>query len=99
MDAIQLELPLDLPEQRQLPDPEVMRQIRLADGRSKLIAELYRLDGREDPEHPMHGFFTGLGEEFHARAGRRIIERFLESEGDSRVEELAAILWEGQGDA
>jgi hypothetical protein len=102
MDTIQLELPLDLPAQPP-PNPEVARQIRLADGRSRLMAELYRLDGREDPGHPLHGVFTGLGQEFHLRLGMKMAELFLADGGDSGVEMLADLAaqvgWIGKGDA
>ena len=28
------------------------------------MTELYKLDGRADPDHPMHGLYTGLNQKY-----------------------------------
>ncbi len=90
----QLEIP-GLAEQLESPggpgeEPKVA--LRIAGNRSRLLGILYRLDGREDPEHPMHGFFTGLGEEYHRRVGQTLVTAALASGDDSWLSEMEGLL-------
>ena len=85
-DYVQLELPLgpefsaaaggSEPAGRQ----ETARLLRIADGRAKLIELLYEADGRADPSHPQHGFYTGLGEQHHRAVGQAVVELVLAQE-------------------
>ena len=78
MEAIQLELPLGPLETGRRPDPEVVRQERIASGRVRVMEALYRLAGREELDHPLHGRYTGLGQAFHAAMGQVLLETLLE---------------------
>jgi hypothetical protein len=49
----------------QLPDPMIpckpgAEDIEAMANRQVWIAHLYELDGRHDPNHAMHGYYTGL---------------------------------------
>tara|TARA_Y100000004_G_scaffold45722_1_gene50187 strand:- start:77 stop:238 length:162 start_codon:yes stop_codon:yes gene_type:complete len=37
--------------------------------RVKWLNELYVFDRRDDPDHPMHGLFTGLAKKYHQFRG------------------------------
>jgi hypothetical protein len=90
----QLEIP-GLAEQLEAPGgPSEGSKItlRIAGNRSRLLRVLYRLDGREDPEHSMHGVFTGLGEDYHRHVGQALITAALASEDDSWLNEMEGLL-------
>jgi hypothetical protein len=84
MEAIQLELPLGPLETKRRPDPEVVRQERIASGRVRITEALYHLAGREEPGHPLHGRYTGLGQAFHGVMGQVLLETLLE-EGEGAL--------------
>lgn len=42
--------------------------------RQQRLDDLYRADGRENPEHPMHGLYTGLAEMHKSASRKDIIE-------------------------
>lgn len=44
-------------------DVEAMRN------RQKWISELYLFDKRDDPDHPMHGLYTGLHQKYQQFIG------------------------------
>ena len=49
------------------------------DKRSAFMGHLYRAFGRNNPDHPKHGFYTGLWEEFCLKeAGYVVRELFFE---------------------
>ena len=49
------------------------------DKRSAFMGHLYRAFGRNNPNHPKHGFYTGLWEEFClTQAGHVVRELFFE---------------------
>jgi hypothetical protein len=81
---MQLELPFDPPVAGGLPDPEVVRQDRIANGRVRVMEALYRLAGREEPDHPLHGRYTGLGQAFYGAMGQVLLEALLE-EGEGAL--------------
>ena len=49
------------------------------DKRTAFMGHLYRVFGRNNPDHPKHGFYTGLWEEFCLKeAGYVVREMFFE---------------------
>jgi hypothetical protein len=97
----QLELPIeqlaDKGLQRGTPRPSRWRLV--SDGnRPRLMEALYRADGRESKEHPMHGVLTGLAEAFYTRLGRAqaraamALEDFSPSALLDRLEATEAVL-------
>ena len=49
------------------------------DKRTAFMRHLYRVFGRDNPDHPKHGFYTGLWEEFCLEeAGYVVREMFFE---------------------
>ena len=43
-----------------IPNPAVLADIAEQDARAVYIDALYYLDGRNKPDHPMNGLYTGL---------------------------------------
>jgi hypothetical protein len=84
MEAVQLELDLGLTSEpaRQpydrVPHPCSADGIRVDRHRVALMEELYRRDGRDQPDHPHRHTYTGLAEELHTAIGRALVDRLLE---------------------
>ena len=56
------------------PDPMISSQFGACDveamsNRVKWLNELYIFDRRDDPDHPMHGLFTGLAKKYQQFRG------------------------------
>ena len=56
------------------PDPMIAAKPGASDveammNRVNWLNELYVFDRRDDPDHPMHGFFTGLAKKYQQFAG------------------------------
>ena len=45
--------------------------------RTHFLDYLYRLDGRDDPEHPRHAVYTGLMTEYRYRIGQQVIDELV----------------------
>jgi hypothetical protein len=76
MEAVQLELDLDLPE---APRPAPPVEVIVDQNRSKLLRALYERDNRDDPGHRHCGTFTGLAQAFHQEVGRAVVNALMES--------------------
>ena len=48
------------------------------DKRTAFMRHLYHTYGRNNPEHPMHGFYTGLWQEFKEDAALIVREQFFD---------------------
>tara|TARA_R100000353_G_scaffold23304_1_gene20374 strand:+ start:146 stop:460 length:315 start_codon:yes stop_codon:yes gene_type:complete len=48
------------------------------DKRTAFMRHLYHAYGRNNPEHPMHGFYTGLWQEFKEEAALIVREQFFD---------------------
>ena len=48
------------------------------DKRTAFMRHLYHTYGRNNPEHPMHGFYTGLWQEFKEEAALIVREQFFD---------------------
>ena len=48
------------------------------DKRTAFMRHLYHAYGRNNPEHPMHGFYTGLWQEFKEEAAYIVREQFFD---------------------
>ena len=48
------------------------------DKRSAFMGHLYRVYGRNNPDHPMHGHYSGLWQEFKEEAAYIVREQFFD---------------------
>lgn len=88
MDCVQLELDFEsvTPEpvacaSPLLPSPRSPEGLVIDRNRATLLDALYLQDGRDQEDHPQHGFYTGLAEALHLRLGRALVDKLLESDG------------------
>ena len=84
MQVIQLELDLGLePGQSPDPAPELPASVVTDQNRPVLLRALYERDGRDSPDHPLHGVYTGLAVELHRSIGQALVDKLLELPGFS----------------
>ena len=48
------------------------------DKRSAFMGHLYRVYGRNNPDHPLHGHYSGLWQEFKEEAAYIVREQFFD---------------------
>lgn len=74
------QLELEMPEMthcKPVVTPEMamaINDIQMNDNRQAWLNYLYKATGRDDPSHPQHGVFSGLGREAHEAVGRHLME-------------------------
>jgi hypothetical protein len=84
MQAVQLELELDL-EQPGLglttaaPHPGTPEGLVIDQNRVYFLEILYQADGRDNPDHPFKGTYTGLAEAFYQQLGRSLVEQAIQA--------------------
>jgi hypothetical protein len=77
MDTEQLELPLEGISTRHPAARELRRARRWVvtnSNRAKFIEALYARDGRQHRDHPRHGCYTGLAQEFFRALGEAVAQ-------------------------
>ena len=57
---------------------KVREELIEQDKRSAFMGHLYRVYGRNNPDHPMHGHYSGLWQEFKEEAAYIVREQFFE---------------------
>ena len=57
---------------------KVREELIEQDKRSAFMGHLYRVYGRNNPDHPMHGHYSGLWQEFKEEAALIVREQFFD---------------------
>jgi hypothetical protein len=94
MESVQLELDLGL-DQGSPSSPSAAPSERLIVDRNRpvLLRALYERDGRDNPDHPLHGVYTGLAVELHRAVGQALVDKLLGVPGFSP--EIVLGHWQG----